>query len=213
MSTNITTFRSDAPAVVPRVHALAESAGATFDRTKTLGFWIYLMTDCLLFAAVFAAYAVLSQETAGGPSGKDLFDLPFVLKETGCLLASSFTYGLATIGVHTGRRGGVLAWLGVTAVLGLAFLGMEFSEFHHLVSIGAGPDRSAFLSSFFTLVGTHGLHVTLGVVWLLVVMAQVAKAGLNRTMRTRLMCLGLFWHFLDVVWIGVFSFVYLMGAR
>jgi len=183
-----------------------------FDGNTTLGFWVYLMTDCLLFAGLFAAYAVLGREAAGGPTGKELFDLPNVLRETGCLLASSFTYGLATLAMQADRRGGVLGWLAVTLMLGLTFLGMELGEFRHLVSIGAGPDRSAFLSSFFTLVGTHGTHVLFGSIWMLVLMAQVAKFGLNRTMRTRLVCLGLFWHFLDIVWIGVFSFVYLMGA-
>jgi cytochrome o ubiquinol oxidase subunit 3 len=204
--------RFDTPGAVANVRPLREPVNAAFDSNTTLGFWVYLMTDCLLFAGLFATYAVLGREAAGGPTGKDLFELPYVLKETGCLLASSFTFGLATLAMQADRRGRVLGWLAVTLLLGLTFLGMELGEFSHLVAIGAGPDRSAFLSSFFTLVGTHGAHVLFGSIWMLLVMAQVAKVGLNRTMRTRLVCLGLFWHFLDIVWIGVFSFVYLMGA-
>ena len=214
MSSNvIATFdRLDPTLSAVRLPRVSEHVEAAVDSTKTLGFWIYLMTDCVLFAGLFATYAVLGHESAGGPTGKDLFDLSYVLKETGILLASSFTCGLATVAMQANRRAGVLAWLGLTAVLGLVFLGMEVGEFRHLVGIGAGPDASAFLSSFFTLVGTHGTHVALGVIWMLVVIAQVAKAGLNGTMRTRLVLLGLFWHFLDLIWIGVFSFVYLIGA-
>jgi cytochrome o ubiquinol oxidase subunit 3 len=214
MSSNVIAVpdRFDATRAVAEVRPPREAATVVFDTNTTLGFWVYLMTDCLLFAGLFAAYAVLGHEAAGGPTGKELFELPYVLKETGCLLASSFTFGLATLAMQAERRAGVLGWLTVTLLLGLTFLGMELGEFRHLVSIGAGPDRSAFLSSFFTLVGTHGTHVLFGSIWMLVVMAQVAKVGLNRTMRTRLLCLGLFWHFLDIVWIGVFSFVYLMGA-
>jgi len=214
MSSNVVTVpaRLDAGAVAANVRRSDVPVNPVFDGNTTLGFWVYLMTDCLLLAGLFAAYAVLGREAAGGPTGKELFELPYVLKETGCLLASSFTYGLATLAMQTDRRTGVLGWLTVTLILGLTFLGMEFGEFSHLVSIGAGPDHSAFLSSFFTLVGTHGTHVAFGSIWMLVVIAQVAKFGLNRTMRTRLLCLGLFWHFLDIVWIGVFSFVYLMGT-
>ena len=201
-----------AAGAVANVRLRRESADAAFDGNTTLGFWVYLMTDCLLFAGLFAAFAVLGGETAGGPTAKALFELPNVLKETGCLLASSFTFGLATLAMQADRRASVLGWLAVTLLLGLTFLGMELREFSHLVSIGAGPDRSAFLSSFFTLVGTHGAHVLFGAIWMVVVMAQVANVGLNRIMRTRLVCLGLFWHFLDIVWIGVFSVVYLMGA-
>ena len=214
MPSNVITApgRLDIADVVADVRPIREPVNALFDGNTTLGFWVYLMTDCVLFAGLFAAYAVLGREAAGGPTGKELFELPYVLKETGCLLASSFTFGLASLAMQANRRGAVLGCLTVTLLLGLAFLGMELGEFRHLVSIGAGPDRSAFLSSFFTLVGTHGTHVLFGSIWMLVVMAQVASVGLNRTMRTRLVCLGLFWHFLDIVWIGVFSFVYLIGA-
>jgi cytochrome o ubiquinol oxidase subunit 3 len=214
LSFNVVTAlrRLDTARPVTELRPLRAPVIAAFDTNTTLGFWVYLMTDLLLFAGLFAAYAVLGREAAGGPTGKVLFELPYVLEETGCLLASSFTFGLATLAMQADRRAGVLRWLTITLLLGLTFLGMEFAEFSHLVSIGAGPSRSAFLSSFFTLVGTHGTHVLFGSIWMLVVMAQVAKFGLNRTMRTRLVCLGLFWHFLDIVWIGVFSFVYLIGA-
>ncbi|MDY7559180.1 cytochrome o ubiquinol oxidase subunit III [Pseudomonas sp. 10B1] len=176
------------------------------------GFWIYLMTDCILFATIFAAYSVLSNNVAGGPSGKDIFELPYVLVETFCLLFSSITYGFAMLAMHKGNKKGVIAWLIVTFLLGLSFIGMEINEFHHLIAEGFGPDRSAFLSGFFTLVGTHGLHVTSGLIWMAVLMFQIKKKGLTATNMTRLSCLSLFWHFLDVVWICVFTVVYLMGA-
>lgn len=180
--------------------------------TKVFGFWIYLMSDCILFASLFAAYVVLVHGTAGGPSGKDIFDLPFVLVETGLLLFSSITYGFAMLAMHKDNSGGVIGWLALTFLFGLGFIGMELYEFHHLISEGFGPDRSAFLSAFFTLVGTHGIHVTSGLIWILVLMVQVCKKGLTERMQTRLSCLSLFWHFLDVVWICVFTVVYLMGA-
>jgi cytochrome o ubiquinol oxidase subunit III len=178
----------------------------------TLGFWIYLMSDCILFAALFASFAVLRGATAGGPSGREIFSLPYVLVETSCLLVSSFTYGMAMIAADQGQKAWVLRWLGLTLLLGLSFVGLEVHEFIKLIGDGAGPDRSGFLSAFFTLVGTHGLHVTSGMVWMGVLIAQVLRRGLNETNRTRLMCLSLFWHFLDIVWIGVFTVVYLMGA-
>jgi cytochrome o ubiquinol oxidase subunit 3 len=170
------------------------------------------MSDCLLFATLFAIYSVAGREFAGGPTAKDLFDLPYVLIETLCLLASSFTYGMAMLAMNAGKRTDVLAFLLLTFLLGLCFLGLEVHEFTRMVSGGAGPDRSAFLSSFFTLVGTHGLHVTAGLIWMAVMIAQAALRELNTTLYTRLMCLSLFWHFLDIVWIGVFTFVYLMGS-
>ncbi len=176
------------------------------------GFWLYLMTDCILFACVFATYAVLVNHTAGGPSGKDIFELPYVLGETALLLVSSCTYGFAMIAAHRGIKGQTLGWLAATFVLGAGFIGMEINEFHHLIAEGFGPDRSAFLSSFFTLVGMHGLHVTAGLVWMIVMMLQVSQRGLTERNNTRLMCLSLFWHFLDIVWICVFTIVYLMGV-
>jgi cytochrome o ubiquinol oxidase subunit 3 len=177
-----------------------------------LGFWLYLMSDCLIFAVLFAVYAVLGRSYAAGPSGADLFDLQLVAANTALLLFSSITYGFAMIAMQARRKSQVLAWLAVTGALGLGFLAIEIYEFHHLIAQGAGPQRSAFLSSFFTLVGTHGLHVTFGCIWLVTLMVQVHKLGLTPANRRRLMCLSMFWHFLDVVWIGVFTFVYLMGV-
>lgn len=177
-----------------------------------LGFWLYLMSDCLIFAVLFAVYAVLGRNYAAGPSGADLFDLQLVAVNTALLLFSSITYGFAMIGMQARRKAQVLVWLAITGLLGLGFLGIEIYEFHHLIHEGAGPGRSAFLSSFFTLVGTHGLHVTFGCIWLVTLMFQVNKHGLTAPNRRRLMCLSMFWHFLDVVWIGVFTFVYLMGS-
>ncbi len=177
-----------------------------------LGFWLYLMSDCLIFAVLFAVYAVLGRNYAAGPSGADLFDLQLVAINTALLLFSSITYGFAMIGMQARRKAQVLGWLAVTGLLGLGFLCIEIYEFHHLIHEGAGPGRSAFLSSFFTLVGTHGLHVTFGCIWLVTLMFQVNKRGLTAPNRRRLMCLSMFWHFLDVVWIGVFTFVYLMGS-
>lgn len=177
-----------------------------------LGFWLYLMSDCLIFAVLFAVYAVLGRNYAAGPSGADLFDLNLVAINTALLLFSSITYGMAMVGMQARKKAQVLGWLAVTGLLGLGFLSIEIYEFHHLIAHGAGPARSAFLSSFFTLVGTHGLHVSFGCIWLLVLMVQVQQRGLTAPNRRRLMCLSMFWHFLDVVWIGVFTFVYLMGV-
>lgn len=180
--------------------------------STTLGFWIYLMSDCLIFGMLFATYAVLGGNYAGGPGPKDLFDLKLVAINTSMLLFSSITYGFAMIAMQNGSKKGLIGWLILTLAFGLTFLGIELYEFHHLIEEGAGPQRSAFLSAFFTLVGTHGLHVTFGSIWLVTLLFQVGKHGLNAANQRRLSCLSLFWHFLDVVWIGVFTFVYLMGA-
>ncbi|MBC8716192.1 MULTISPECIES: cytochrome o ubiquinol oxidase subunit III [Brucella/Ochrobactrum group] len=180
--------------------------------TTLVGFWIYLMSDCVLFSGLFATYAVLAHQFAGGPTGRELFDLQFVLTETMILLASSLTYGLATLSMFRNNRAGVLFWLAVTFLLGFAFLAMEIYEFNHLIAEGAGPSRSAFLSAFFALVGTHGLHITSGLIWILVLSAQLLRDGLTEKNRTRVMCLSLFWHFLDIIWIGVFTLVYLLGV-
>ncbi|HEX2603606.1 MAG TPA: cytochrome o ubiquinol oxidase subunit III [Oxalicibacterium sp.] len=177
-----------------------------------LGFWIYLMSDCLIFACLFATYAVLGRSYAGGPSGAELFELPLVALNTSLLLLSSITYGFAVICMQRKQRNPTLAWLAITGLFGLGFLSIEIWEFAHLIHEGAGPQRSAFLSSFFTLVGTHGLHVTFGTIWLVTLMVQVNKLGLTTPNKRRLVCLSMFWHFLDVVWIGVFTFVYLMGV-
>ncbi|NKC22589.1 cytochrome o ubiquinol oxidase subunit III [Ochrobactrum oryzae] len=170
------------------------------------------MSDCVLFSGLFATYAVLAHQFAGGPTGRELFDLNFVLIETMLLLVSSLTYGLATLSMFKKNRAGVLFWLGVTFLLGAAFLVMEIYEFNHLIHEGAGPGRSAFLSAFFALVGTHGLHITSGLIWILVLSAQLLRDGLTEKNQTRVMCLSLFWHFLDIIWIGVFTLVYLLGV-
>ncbi len=177
-----------------------------------LGFWIYLMSDCLIFAILFACYAVLGGNYAAGPSPKDLFDLNLIALNTAMLLFSSITYGFAMLAMMQDKLRQMQMWLVVTLLFGLAFLGIELYEFHHLIHIGATPQRSAFLSAFFTLVGTHGLHVTFGSIWLVTLLVQTSRRGLIQANKRRLMCLSLFWHFLDVIWIGVFTFVYLMGA-
>ncbi|EIM94057.1 cytochrome o ubiquinol oxidase subunit III [Paraburkholderia hospita] len=179
---------------------------------KVLGLWVYLMSDCVLFGSLFASYAVLSGAFAGGPGPKDIFELPYVLVETFMLLLSSITYGYAMLALHRRDRGSVLKFLALTFCLGAIFVGMEIHEFHHLISHGYGPDRSGFLSGFFALVGTHGLHVASGLIWMAVVWHQVATKGLTAKNVTRLSCLSLFWHFLDLVWICVFTVVYMIGA-
>jgi cytochrome o ubiquinol oxidase subunit 3 len=176
-----------------------------------LGFWIYLMSDCLIFAMLFAAFGVLGGNYAAGPGPKDLFDLPLVALNTAMLLFSSITYGFAMLAMEKNKVGQTRLWLLVTAVFGAAFLSIELYEFSHMIHEGATPMRSAFLTAFFSLVGTHGLHVTFGLVWLFTLVAQITKKGLIPANKRRLMCLSLFWHFLDVIWIGVFTFVYLMG--
>jgi cytochrome o ubiquinol oxidase subunit 3 len=177
-----------------------------------LGFWIYLMSDCLIFASLFATYAVLGRNYAGGPTGAELFDLPLVALNTAFLLLSSITYGFAMLESQRKRLRSTLVWLAVTGLFGLAFLSLELYEFSHLIQEGASPQRSGFLTAFFALVGTHGLHVTFGVIWLVTLMFQLGRHGLTLENRRRLMCLSMFWHFLDVIWIGVFTFVYLMGV-
>lgn len=179
---------------------------------QTFGFWLYLMSDLIIFATLFATYAVLCRNYAGGPTGKELFELPYVLGETLLLLSSSVTYGLVMLAVHNGMKKRVLIGLAVTFLLGLGFVLMEINEFHGMIAEGHGPDRSAFLSSYFTLVGTHGAHVTFGLIWMAVMIGQVAVKGLTSPVQSRLMRLSMFWHFLDIIWIGIFSVVYLMGV-
>ena len=179
---------------------------------QTFGFWLYLMSDLIIFSTLFATFAVLGRNYAGGPTGKELFDLPYLLGETLFLLFSSVTYGLVMLAVHDGKKKWVLIGLAVTFLLGLGFVSMEIHEFHRLIAAGFGPDRSAFLSSFFTLVGTHGAHVTFGLIWMAVMIGQVAVKGLTSPVQSRLMRLSMFWHFLDIIWIGIFSIVYLMGV-
>jgi cytochrome o ubiquinol oxidase subunit 3 len=176
------------------------------------GFWIWLMSDIILFAAFFATFAVLSENTAGGPSGRDLFDVASVAAETACLLLSSFTCGIAMIGAHARRRGMYYGGMALTFVLGAAFLGLEIHEFSSLVAQGADPTRSGFLSSFFALVGCHGLHVAAGLLWLLTMVAQVWAKGFRDDIGRRLLCFSLFWHTLDIIWVALFSLVYLVGV-
>jgi cytochrome o ubiquinol oxidase subunit III len=180
---------------------------------SVFGFWLYLMTDCILFAALFATFAVLNHQSAGGPTAKDVFEIPGVALETAVLLLSSITYGFAMLGAHRNNKAVTVGWLAVTFLLGASFLWLELHEFAHLIAEGAGPGRSAFLSSFFTLVGTHGLHVTFGLLWMVVLVVQVlTNKNIGEKEIRRLTCLSLFWHFLDIVWIGVFSFVYLASV-
>jgi len=176
------------------------------------GFWLFLLSDIIIFAALFAAYAVLSGSTAGGPSAAELFDKRHVFLETLCLLASSVTCGFGTLAVYRSDARALLLWMGMTFLLGVCFLTMEGREFASMVAAGAGPSHSAFLSAFFTLVGTHGLHVSLGLLWLIVMLLQVTTLGFRPMVARRFFCFGLFWHALDIVWIGVFTIVYL-GAK
>lgn len=194
--------------------AMGQGAALAFDGRdeKSFGFWLFLLSDAIIFALLFATYVVLSGNTAGGPGGKELFDLTRVFAETMLLLASSATFGFATLAVMSGDRKGVLGWLALTFLLGLGFLFLEIGEFRGMIAAGAGPDRSGFLSAFFTLVGTHGLHVSAGLICIVVMGAQVMIKGLTEPVASRLYRLGLFWHLLDIVWICIFSVVYLPGV-
>jgi cytochrome o ubiquinol oxidase subunit III len=201
------------------VDALKEASSSRYfvrehhpENGTLLGFWIYLMSDCLIFACLFAAYAVVGRNYAGGPTGAELFDLQLVAINTGFLLLSSITYGFAMLESQRKRINATLLWLGVTGLFGAGFIALELYEFAHLIHQGATPQRSAFLTAFFALVATHGLHVSFGLVWLVTLMVQLKKHGLIPENGRRLMCLSMFWHFLDVIWIGVFTFVYLMGV-
>ncbi|MFD3283314.1 cytochrome o ubiquinol oxidase subunit III [Alteromonas macleodii] len=204
----MSTIATSSAASMPHEHAHEEH----HENNTVFGFWLYLMTDCLLFASFFATYAVLFMNTAGGVSGKDIFELNFVAVETAALLLSSITFGFAMICARRQNKSGVLAWLAVTWALGACFIGMEVYEFHHLIEHGNGPQQSAFLTAFFSLVGLHGLHVTAGLIWMTIMFIEVTRRGLGEQTVTRLSCLSLFWHFLDIVWICVFTIVYLMGA-
>jgi len=191
----------------------SEAGPATKRIVVSYGFWIFLLSDIVMFSAFFAAYAVLAQATAGGPSGVQLFHQRSVAIETGCLLASSYSCGLMSLAIGSRRYGITYLAALVTFVLGAAFLVLELREFAGMIAVGAGPQRSAFLSAFFTLVGCHGLHVTAGLVWLVVMMVQVAIKGFRPTVERRLLCFSLFWHALDIVWVWLFTVVYLMGVR
>jgi cytochrome o ubiquinol oxidase subunit 3 len=195
---------------LPRIEH-AERSLASKRVISAFGFWIFLLSDIIMFSAFFAAYAVLSGETAGGPSGKDLFNLYRVALETACLLLSSFACGVAIIGARARNNFMYYSAMAATALLGAAFLFLEIREFAGMIAQGAGPTRSAFLSSFFALVGCHGLHVTLGLLWLLTMMAQVFAKGYRADIMRRVLCFALFWHTLDIIWVGIFTVVYLMG--
>lgn len=176
------------------------------------GFWIFLLSDIVMFSAFFAAYAVLAHATAGGPTGAELFSQTTVAIETACLLASSYTCGLMSLAIASQRRAATYLWAAVTFALGAVFLALEMHEFADMIARGASPQRSAFLSAFFTLVGCHGLHVAAGLIWLIVMMLQIATKGFRPTVERRLLCFTLFWHALDIIWVGLFTLVYLMGV-
>jgi cytochrome o ubiquinol oxidase subunit 3 len=177
------------------------------------GFWIFLLSDIIMFSALFAAYAVLSGQTAGGPTGHDLFELRYVGIETLCLLFSSYTCGLGILALGRQHMRGFYLCFALTFVLGATFLGLELSEFARMIAHGAGPSKSAFLSAFFSLVGLHGAHVTAGLSWLTFMVAQTAVRGPRDFVRRRLLCFSLFWHALDIIWVALLTLVYLMGAR
>jgi cytochrome o ubiquinol oxidase subunit III len=195
-----------------------ELAPARYRPSTTLGvtgfgFYVYLLSDAILFSALFATFAVLKTATGGGPSARDLFDLKTVGLETACLLTSSFVCGLAMRAAEARKPGQLAALLGLVFALGVSFLSLEIREFAGMIAAGAGPDRSAFLSAFFALVGAHGLHITVGLIWIGVLLVHLATMGLSESYHRRLFCFSLFWHVLDVVWIAIFTFVYLMGVQ
>jgi cytochrome o ubiquinol oxidase subunit III len=193
------------------VTPVSEAGPAPKPIVVAYGFWIFLLSDIIMFSALFASYAVLSSATAGGPRGAELFNQTRVAIETACLLASSYTCGMMTLAAKAEHRIGTYLGAVVTFALGAVFLALEISEFAGMAAQGATPQRSAFLSAFFTLVGCHGLHVSVGLLWLAVMMAQVAARGFRPTVRRRLLCFGLFWHTLDIIWVGIFTVVYLVG--
>jgi cytochrome o ubiquinol oxidase subunit 3 len=208
MSVAVAEQRIDEVAFVP-----ASEAGPAPKRiVVAYGFWIFLLSDIVMFSALFAAYAVLRRATAGGPTGAELFNQVSVALETACLLASSYTCGLMSLAVNSRRQVATYWGALVTFVLGATFLALEIREFVGMIAIGATPQRSAFLSAFFTLVGCHGLHVTVGLIWLAVMMAQVAIMNFRPVVQRRLQCFSLFWHTLDIIWVAIFSVVYLMGV-
>jgi cytochrome o ubiquinol oxidase subunit 3 len=202
-----------APTVVPTTLARGRGGGGPASKRTVVayGFWIFILSDMVMFSALFAAFAVLRGNTAGGPTGEELFNLRNVFIETMCLLLSSYTAGLGALSAERRQPARFLIFAVLTFVLGAAFLFIEVTEFAGMVAKGAGPSRSAFLSAFFTLVGTHGIHVTGGLIALIYLAAQVIALGLRPAVLRRLLCWSLFWHALDIVWVGVFTLVYLMG--
>jgi cytochrome o ubiquinol oxidase subunit 3 len=209
MSVAATVYDVDERAEIP----VSETGPAPKRIVVAYGFWIFLLSDIVMFSALFAAYAVLVNATAGGPTGAELFNQVSVALETACLLLSSYTCGLMFATICSRRAGATYSYAAITFVLGAAFLALEIREFADMIAIGATPQRSAFLSAFFALVGCHGLHVTAGLIWLAVMMAQVAVKGFRPTVERRLLCFSLFWHALDILWVGIFTVVYLMGVR
>lgn len=191
---------------------LTNNEATNADSVDVFGFWLYIMTDCILFGSLFAAYAVLHSNTFGGPSLKELVSLPYVFGESMFLLLSNLTYGMALLRLYNNKTRKMVFWLVLSMILGAGFLGMELNEFVHLIHEGHGWTSSAGMSSFFTLVGTHGLHVFIGLLWMVILTIQTASFGTNGHMKRRFTYLGLFWNFLDIVWIFVFTVVYLMGA-
>jgi cytochrome o ubiquinol oxidase subunit 3 len=207
-ATNVLVLHVAAPPVA------SDEAGPASKRTvAAFGFWVYLLSDIVMFSALFATYAVLAHATAGGPGGNLLFRQGGVALETACLLASSYTCGLMSMAANARKRSRFYLGAIATFALGAVFIGLELSEFRDMIARGAAPQSSAFLSAFFALVGCHGLHVTVGLVWLAVMGAQVAVRGFQGAVDRRLLCFSLFWHALDIVWVAVFTFVYLMGVR
>jgi len=182
------------------------------EQLKVLGFWIFVVTDCILFGSLFATYAVMMHSFAGGPTGKEMFELPGIIASTFILLTSSFTSGLAVLAMNKGKVKEMISWLAVTALLGLAFVVLEVNEFAHLMHEGVNMGTSGFWSAFFTLVGTHGLHVSVGLFWMVALMIQLKRRGITPVTRRKVTNLSLYWHFLDVVWIFLFTVVYLMGV-
>jgi cytochrome o ubiquinol oxidase subunit 3 len=194
------------------VHGAGEAGPVSKRIVVAYGFWIFLLSDIVMFSALFAAYAVLVRATAGGPGGAQLFSQASVAIETACLLVSSYTCGLMSLAIGSRRLAATYLFAAITFVLGATFLALEIHEFAGMIAIGASPQRSAFLSAFFTLVGCHGLHVSAGLIWLAVMMAQVAIKGFRASVERRLLCFALFWHALDIVWVWLFTVVYLMGV-
>lgn len=211
MATTPSTATIEAPA---ELAGRSEKGGPSPKRiVVAYGFWIFILSDIVMFSALFATYAVLSGNTAGGPTGRELFNLRNVFIETMCLLLSSYTCGLGALSAERQQPGRFLIFAALTFAFGATFLFIEISEFAGMISKGAGPSRSAFLSAFFTLVGTHGAHVTAGLIWLVYLAAQVLAKGLRPAVLRRLLCFSLFWHALDIIWVGVFTLVYLMGVQ
>lgn len=203
---------TDASALDTHEQDVLEEERAQLRAERDFGFWVYLMSDAVIFALLFATFAVMFRGMAGGPGPHELFDLTHTFEETTVLLASSTTFGMVSVYAGKGRETPALIWLGITFLLGATFIVLELQEFAGMIAEGAGPQRSGFLSAFFTLVGTHGLHVTSGLVWIVVMAIQIGFRGLTDPVRSRLYRLGIFWHFLDIIWIGIFSFVYLAGV-